>query len=142
MPLVSSYKIFKDKNLITEFFSGNLSVDSYIDFKQKLIKDPDFSVNFNYFIYFKSVNFNVSEKEITKYIHFSNKHLSFNENRNVAIITETPNQVVPCMLFKIDSPHKNQKVEIFSTCETAFNWLGIKPLFIDELSFIKELQLN
>jgi len=140
MLLVSTYKILKDKKLIIEYFSGDLSVESYLDFKQKLIQDPDFSVNYHYFIYFKDVNFKITEEDIVKYLNFSNKNLKVNQTRKVALITRTPNQVVISSLYKLASKQPNQRVEIFSTCENAFNWLGIPPIFIDESNFIKELQ--
>jgi len=142
MPLLKSYKILKDKNLIIEYFSGDVNIESYLKFKQNLIQDPDFSVNYHYFIYFKDVNFNITEEDIVKYLNFSNKNLKVNQARQVALITKTPNQVVISSLYKMASKQPNQKVEIFSTCEKAFQWLDTEPLFLDELHFIKELQSN
>ncbi len=99
-------------------------------------------MNYHYFVYFKDVNFNITEEDIVKYLNFSNKNLKVNQARQVALITRTPNQVVISSLYKMASKQPNQRVEIFSTCEKAFNWLGIDPIFIDEPSFIKELQSN
>ena len=48
--LLSTYKILSKYNLIVEIHKGILDVDSYIDFKIQLSKDPDFKTNMNNFI--------------------------------------------------------------------------------------------
>ncbi len=142
MSLKNSYKILKKENLIVEFFQGIITIDSFIQFKEQLIQDSNFSLDYNYFIYFKEVTFNIKPQEISKYIDFSNKKLPNKKTRKIAIVTHTPKQVVLTTLYKMQTKDTHKKVEIFSTCGKAFYWLDTQPLFDNEKSFIKELQAH
>ena len=139
------YKIFKKETLIFEYFSGIVTIDSVLKFKQNLIQDTKLTLgylNYNFLIYFKDATFNIKPNEIIKYVEFSNKNFIQKEKRKVAFVTNSPNQVALVTLFKMESEYQNQKVEVFSNCENAFHWLGIPPLFIDEPNLIKKLQSN
>ncbi|MCF6182355.1 MAG: hypothetical protein L3J60_10090 [Lutibacter sp.] len=132
------YKILEKENLIVEFFSGIVTIDSIIKFKQNLIQDPKFSLDYHYYICFKNVTFDIEKQEISKYIDFSNKYLQPNKHRKVAIITDTPNQVALTTLFKMQSEHPLQKVEIFSTTKSALHWLGKDATIFNKFNFNKK----
>jgi len=91
--LNNSYKILEEENLIIEYFSGILTIETLIKFKKNLIQDPSFSVNYNYLLYFKNVTFKIDVQDISEYVTFSNKYLMANKNRKLAMVTDTPNQV-------------------------------------------------
>jgi len=133
----NSYTILEKENLIIEYFSGILTIESLIKFKQKLIRDSKFSVDYSYYVHFKNVTFDIDVQEISKYITFSSKHLNPKSNRKVAIITNTPNQVVLTTLFKLQSKHALQKIEIFSTAQSALNWLGLEASIFNKINFNK-----
>ncbi|MDF1516918.1 MAG: hypothetical protein P1P79_03135, partial [Lutibacter sp.] len=121
--LLSSYKILKEHNLIVEYHSGILDVDSFITFKKRITLDPLFLPSLNYFVHLKKVTFNTKSEDIGKYVKFLESNSKVYGNRRVALITNTPNQMVSTTIFKM-MQNKSQSVEIFSTNESALEYLN------------------
>jgi hypothetical protein len=137
--LNNSYKILEKENLIIEYFSGILTIETLIKFKKNLIQDPIFSVNYNYLLYFKNVTFKIDVEDISEYVIFSNNYLKTNKNRKVAMVTDNPNQVALATLFKIQkSKHEMQKIELFSTTKNAIHWLGFDISILDKVDFMNK----
>lgn len=132
----SPYKILSNHNLIIEYYSGDIDFVSFMNFKKKLILEPLFTPNLNILIHFKNATFKITDKEINKYIHFSETNLKVIGKRKIALITATPNQVVVSTLFKVIQRIKSKSVEIFSTKESALRWLNIKELSTIEVTHI------
>lgn len=122
--LLSNYKILKEHNLIIEYHSGILDADSFIAFKKSITLDPLFSPNLNYFVHLKKVDFSTNLEDIDKYVKFLNTNSKVYGNRRVALITNTPNQVVSTTIFKLMHQNASQTIEIFSTNEIALEWLN------------------
>lgn len=57
MSLKSTYKILNEHNLIIELHKRDIDLNSYSNFKNKLISDKSFKSGSNYFIHFKGVTF-------------------------------------------------------------------------------------
>ena len=123
--LISKYIIDKENNLIFEFHSGDLDLNAFISFKRKLVKDPNFSPNLNYFIHLKNSIFVNKTNEIYEYVNFLEENAAIFGKRRLALVTNTPNQVVNTTLFKILCKNTNNNVEIFSSNEKAINWLNV-----------------
>ena len=124
--LVSTYKILKENHLIVEYHAGNLDANSFIAFKKSITLDPLFLPSLNYFVYLKKVTFSTNLDDIDTYANFLTDNYNVYGNRRVALITDTPNQVVPATIFKIMQQNKSQSVEVFSTNETVLEWLNNK----------------
>ncbi|OGS72698.1 MAG: hypothetical protein A3F91_07230 [Flavobacteria bacterium RIFCSPLOWO2_12_FULL_35_11] len=122
--LISNYKILKEHNLIVEYHTGILDADSFIEFKKSITLDPLFLPSLNYFVHLKKVTFNTNPEDIDKYVRFLDANSKVYGNRRVALITNTPNQVVSTTMFKMMQQNKSQSVEIFSTNENALEWLN------------------
>ncbi|MBE0422525.1 MAG: hypothetical protein IBX66_01150 [Lutibacter sp.] len=122
--LVSNYKILKEQNLIVECHSGILDADSFIAFKKSITIDPLFLPSLHYFVHLKNVTFSTNLEDIAKYTSFLEANSKVFGNRRVALITNTPNQVVSTTMFKMMQQNKSQSVEIFSTNESALEWLN------------------
>lgn len=122
--LISNYKILKEHNLIVEYHSGILDADSFIEFKKSITLDPLFLPSLNYFVHLKKVTFSTNLEDIDKYVRFLDANSKVFGNRRVALITNTPNQVVSTTMFKMMQQNKAQSVEIFSTNENALEWLN------------------
>jgi len=122
--LVSTYKILKPHNLIVEYHTGVLDADSFIDFKQKIALDSLFSPNLHFLVHLKKVTFSTNLEDIDKYVRFLDANSKVYGNRRVALITNTPNQVVSTTMFKMMQQNKSQSVEVFSTNENALEWLN------------------
>lgn len=122
--LVSNYKILKEQNLIVEYHSGILDADSFIAFKKSITLDPLFLPSLHYFVHLKNVTFSTNMEDIDKYTNFLEANSKVYGNRRVALITNTPNQVVSTTMFKMIQQNKSQSVEVFSTNESALEWLN------------------
>lgn len=122
--LISNYKILKEHNLIVEYHSGILDADSFMEFKKSITLDPLFLPSLNYFVHLKMVTFSTNLEDINKYVRFLDANSKVYGNRRVALITNTPNQVVSTTIFKMMQQNKSQSVEIFSTNESALEWLN------------------
>lgn len=122
--LKSRYKILKEHNLIIEFHSGNLDLDSFINFVLKITHDPLFSRDMNYLIDMRNTVITAPTDDIEKYNFFTETNFKTERKRKVAILTNSPNQMVFATLFKNLNTQKLKVIEIFSTDEKATDWLN------------------
>lgn len=122
--LVSNYKILKEHNLIIECHSGNLDLDSYINFVIKTTHDPLFSHNMDYLIDLRNVVVTAPTDDIEKYNYFTETKFKSERKSKVAILTDSPNQMVFSTLFKILNTEKLKEIEVFSTVEMTTRWLN------------------
>ncbi|WP_298368683.1 hypothetical protein [uncultured Lutibacter sp.] len=139
--LKSTYKIIPDLNLVIEFHTGILDVDTYIDFKKKLFSDKLFKPEMNFFIHHKNVVFSTTPADIKKFVDFIHSKSEVLGKRKVAMVTFTPNQVVSTTLYKKQQTNLNQEAEVFSTNESALSWLLTEPYSEKEIiSIIRNLK--
>lgn len=143
--LNSNFVILKDFNLLIECHSGNLDLKSYIDFVKRTTLDPLFSKNMNYYIDLSNVVVTASIDDIKIYNNFTEDNFLCDRKRKVAIITESPNQMVFATLFKNSNTQKLKEIEIFSTKESALEWLNSsldKNKIFSAYSSLKEFSLK
>lgn len=143
--LKSNYIILKEHNLLIEHHSGNLDLDSYINFVTRTSNDPLFSTNMNYLIDLSDVVVTSSLDDIYKYNTFTEDKFKSVRKRKVAMVTNTPNQMVFSTLFKNSNTQKLKEIEIFSTSTAAIDWLNsnlIKIEFLDILTTLKNPSQN
>lgn len=131
--LKSKYRILPNYNLVIEYHYGVLTAKNYIDFKKKLLIDPHFKANLNHFINFKNVNFITAPSDISEFVAFMGNNIQQIGQRKVALITNTPNQVVSTTIYKLMQQNSNQQVEIFSINENALKWLTIPDHCLNEV---------
>ncbi|OGS72699.1 MAG: hypothetical protein A3F91_07235 [Flavobacteria bacterium RIFCSPLOWO2_12_FULL_35_11] len=138
--LNSNYIILKKQNLIIECHSGNLDLESYINFVTSTTLDPLFSANMNYFIDLSNVVVTASIDDIRKYNNFTEENFISERKRKVVLVTNSPNQMVFATLFKNSNTQKLKEIEVFSTTTAAINWLNsslIKYEILDVLMALK-----
>ena len=122
--LISTYKILKEQNLIVEYHTGIIDAKSFIAFKKCITLDPLFLPSLNYFVHLKNAAFVTNFEDVDAYANFLADNYTIFGNRRVALITNTPNQVVSTTMFKMMQQNKSQSVEVFSTNESALEWLN------------------
>lgn len=123
--LTSRYKILEEENLIIEIHNGQVVKNSLTSFKKKLTEDPAFKKNMKFLVHIKNVEFHTSQDDMHKFAKFmSDKNNPFGK-RKIAILTETPEQVVSSTLYQALMPKKENKVEIFTTNIEAFKFLNL-----------------
>ena len=136
----AKYKIYKDRNLLIEYYFGKLDLNFLKEFKKRIISDPDYISGINCFINFKNASFNLTTQEISEFVGFIGQNSSKLGKRKLAMITNSPNQVVSTSLYKILQQDLNQSVEIFSTYEKALKWLDSDVTAQEITEFLKELK--
>lgn len=143
--LNSDYIILKEHDLLIEYHSGNLDLDSYINFVTKTFNDPLFSLNMDYYIDLTNVIVTASIDDIKNYNDFTEDNFKCERKRRVALVTNTPNQMVFATLFKNSNTQKLKEIEVFSTKERALAWLNNnidKEEIFDILAHLQESSQN
>ncbi|NOR26931.1 MAG: hypothetical protein GQ540_00205 [Lutibacter sp.] len=120
-----TYKISKENNLITIVQEGILNLDSMMNFINTLNSDPLFSPKFDHIVDLNNVQFELSLEDINKYVQHLESNSKIYGVKKIALITNTPNQVVYSTLFKEAQEQLQplQSVQIFSTLESAYNFV-------------------
>ena len=134
--LKSNYKILPEHNLIIESHNGKLDLDSYINFKINVSKDERYKPTLNQLLDFNGAIFTISSQEVSTYANFIKNTPKFIGERKIAVLTNTPNQVVPSVLLKMNLKNSLVLIEIFTTYEKAIHWLNIPNLSIEEIKNI------
>lgn len=134
--LQSNYKILKKHQIIIEYHKGIITLESFVNFKKEITKNKDFIKDLKYLVYLTDAVFNTSPSDIEAYIQFLKDNVAVYGKRKVALITDTPNQVVATTLFKTLEEVSSQNIEIFSTTGKAYEWLQVPNLPLDKVNKI------
>ncbi|MBR8536384.1 hypothetical protein KDU71_12500 [Carboxylicivirga sediminis] len=135
MDITLKYTIIKDKELVVEVLKGPVKLNDYISFKTQQIADKDFNPNYSYIIDIRAVDIVFSkemEKRMKEYLAFVAPIDALAQEKRVAIITNTPEQVV---YSTIHQTLDKRRIDygIFSTKDSAIEWLNLNS---DDLSMV------
>lgn len=119
------YKILHEINLVLQYYKGNLNSDFMIEKNSEMFRDDDFNPEYNGITIFWDVSFTEDFFEIKKYSDFITKNQSLYSKRQVAVLTDTPNQAATATLFKQFSGGTPMSYEVFSTLDRAIKWLNL-----------------
>lgn len=125
------YKHIPQLKLVIEVYCGNIKYSDLVTLKENELKDKQFDPNYNLLMVVKDANFWLSACEIKllkNYIKTENKYLCY---RKIAILTNTPNQVVAAILIKNVSRVFSMDIEVFSTYIAALNWINVSCNYIE-----------
>jgi len=121
----SSYRILSNNALIIEYHEGLLTLEGMIKFRKEQLLDEKFSPDFNILMDMRKVKITGNPVEVNDYISFYRQNKDITGNRNIAVLTDTPNQVFYITLFEQYSNVLTQKIKIFSTIEASLKWLNL-----------------
>lgn len=127
------YYIIKDKKVIVEILKGSCTLSDYVDFKSDQINDKDFNPYFNFLVDFRGVDITFSgmvEKRLKLYLEFSKSIVSLSGRKRVAVITNTPDQVVFFTVCKL-LDRRGILYGVFSTEAAALHFLSLTISEID-----------
>ena len=123
---ISKYKIFKDLGIVIQFQKNNLSYKDAEQLKLKIINDSDFSPKFSFLIDVREVTkYQVTKESRDEYRRFVSKNLIAKGVGKIAILTDTPEQVVNATMFSLKQDFDSNRYKIFSALEEAVRWLDI-----------------
>ncbi len=121
------YKIIPDLKLTIEYFKGQVYLDDIIDFKNIEIKDKKYNPNYNSVGDFRDAELLLDENQIKEFINYVKRYNKNMGVRKSALLTNTPSQVVITTLYQLNSEGLPMSFKIFSTLESAMEWMGISP---------------
>ncbi|MFO7934507.1 MAG: hypothetical protein R6U78_10535 [Bacteroidales bacterium] len=120
----SSYRILPEHRLIVSLYAGHISEQEIISLKETIRQDPKFNISYNTLDDFTDVDFHVSKESYMLVFEWLREHYSW--ERNSAVLTDTPDQVVNISLFNYIQKHSlPMRIRIFSTLEGALNWVSV-----------------
>lgn len=122
--LKSNYKILKKSRLIIECHEGLFTLEGIIAFRKKQAMDKKFSNDYDVLMDLSNVEIAGSFDEVKNYVKFYNENRSIIGDRNMAVLTNTPNQVFYTTLFEQHNPELPQRTKIFSTVGASLRWLN------------------
>jgi len=134
--LKSNYKISKINNLVIVAQLGTLNLSSMMEFIKTLNSDPLFSPKFDQIVDLNETTFDLAFEDIHKYVQHLESNSIIHGLKKIALITNTPNQVVYSTLFKEAQEQLQplQSVQIFSTLKSAYNFVEKENISFEEVS--------
>jgi hypothetical protein len=126
------YKIYVDKKLIIESFTGDIDFEFFKESMLKDFKDPNY-INLKFGICdLRNAILKLTNTEIKEAFDFA---LQYDNNKTIrwATLTKGPNETAMAMIYELQA-EKHYGYKIFSTLEGASNYLGIN-ITEEDLSF-------
>ena len=138
MKKIGAYKLLIKERLVIEYYSGEITLEDIIYFKKQISKDLNYDFSFNTLFDMRDAIIKVSESEMILLLEFLNKHFKKGNVRNVAYLTNSPNDVVKSTLFSIllNNNELNMNTKIFSTINAIAKWFNIEDINEKELDAI------
>ncbi|MFC2152802.1 hypothetical protein ACFLSE_09790 [Bacteroidota bacterium] len=130
---IYNYKIIKEKKLIIEAFTGDITLDFFKESMLKEFNDPEY-LNLKFGICdLRSANLILSDKEIKELFEYALVH---DKNLSIkwATLTKGPYETAMAMIYELQAV-KHYGYKIFSTLDAAASYLNIK-LSENDLSFV------
>ena len=123
MPI--SYKIISEEKLIIESFCGKITLEELKFHKEKLLIDEAYDSKFRILADLVRASFVFSKQYLDDYVKFiisTDKIIDF---RQVAVLTNTPEQVSVTTMYDLRKNNLPMNLKIVSTTEAAVEWLGL-----------------
>jgi len=125
MANIVAYEILKGLKLRIELFSGKIFYHDLINLINSEFQDKDYDPALNTLVVLSNAKFSLSHQEIDQFVCDYKNNNNYIGYRKVAILTNTPNQVVISTLYDNAINNLPMSQKIVSTMEAALHWLGI-----------------
>jgi hypothetical protein len=121
------YDSFGDQFLIEEF-SGEVSTREFVEMKKMQVNETEYHNVKGIVMDFRKARFRVTKRNLKLFFNWLIKNKIILENKSIAIITRTVEQLRFSFIFK-DHVTKNYtpvRIQQFSSKKDAFDWLNDK----------------
>ncbi|PLW99557.1 MAG: hypothetical protein C0594_16875 [Marinilabiliales bacterium] len=118
-----TYEILKDKKLIIEKYLGSFSPGDLEDSIVVMLKDPDFDKSYDGIVDFTAAKLTLKSSDVDQLVQFMKGQDKVTNGRR-AIIASDSAITAFSFIYKIKSTTLH-RIEIFSTYDAAYRWLGI-----------------
>ena len=132
MNKIGAYKVFVDKRLIIEYYSGCINLNDLISLKEVIRQESNYNFSFNTVIDFRDATVNLDKADLIKLLDYFSNEFKANGFRNVAYLGSTTSFAKTIALFSDLAESKielNIYPNVFSMAKRASNWLNDE--FID-----------
>jgi len=138
----SAYRILPEYRLVISHYAGNISENEIISLKEAIKHEKNFNIAYNTLDDFSDTDFHVSQESYMRVFLWLQENYSW--DRNSAVLTNTPDQVVYITLFNYIQKHKlPMRIKIFSTLHGALQWVDVPIKDAPVInSVIEELKRN
>lgn len=131
------YTMDLKNNLVVCHHSGKMQHSDYLNFIKEYVKDPDVKPGLNYMVDFGTIEVVYNKIDILKLLAFLLKKRKLFKGK-IAMIADTPNQVVVGKIFETIEKSNLLNFAIFSTVDAAEQWMGVeKGIGLNHLSALK-----
>lgn len=120
------YSYLKDEKQLIIACSGKIIRTKLIAEFQKMFSMLNIKTNVDVLIDVKNVNLKASIEASKVYSDYFHQDKLYSYINKIAVIADSPDQVVQTMLFKDGVDHLGTSIKIFSTEDSATNWLSNK----------------
>ena len=127
------YTILPELRLIIEYLSGEVTYTDLVEHRGLMSVDPGYNREFRIIFDARDALLKFTEKEVVKFVEFSQTATEMLARRKAAILTKTPHQTMITTIYTMNMKDLPFMVEIFSTVEAAMRWVGIDPVKKDEI---------
>ena len=119
----SNYKILKKEKLIIEYYYGEITEKVIIDMKIIIACDKNYNNSFNSILDFRDSVFNIGSVGMKKLVGFVRDNIIHNDDRKIALLTNTPNHVAITTIFTNHNNDLSMQYKIFSTLKATACWI-------------------
>lgn len=137
-----SYTIISELKLVICNYQGEISIKEVTQLTLTFIADPLFNPDFNVLLDFRNsaaIGFRV---DITDYVDFLRKTISFKKKVKLGIVYSTPNQEFLLKFYKTFGKFLNLEIEYFRQLDQYFEWMQFpdeeKQQIMDSLQSMKK----
>ncbi len=133
----SYYNYVEEHKLLVECFCGEIEFEDVIEFKKKIEANIKEEAKINILVDIQKDISTLSIEELDKFIQFYQNSGFISRIRSMAVVTDTPSQVVKAMLLIDALKDNNTPIKAFSSLKSALNWLN-KDIDINKIKSILE----
>lgn len=140
-----AYKIITERQLVIEYYRGELIIDDLIYLKKAIVKNPSYTKTWNTIFDFRDCNLSIKSTDISKLVEHMKMTYTETNTRKLALLSTKPNEVALSTLYTIllQESGLNFKTFIVSEIETIINRFCNCHLTEKEVvEFIHQLKSN
>jgi hypothetical protein len=127
MKTSTAYKILVEKELIIEYYTGEVRAHDFISLKERICKEPDYDFSFDTIIDIRDAALAIDENDLSNILAFINIKFKDAAGRKSAYLTASPNDVVQTTMYASLNEINNKlhmQMGTFSTVKAVSKWFG------------------
>lgn len=118
------YLIIKEHRLIIELFYGEMDLASYVEFKSRQLKDPEYDPNYNLLTDIRWVGFLFPASEVSLISDYFKSVVDINVELKGCLLSIEPLQTAYSMVYKKHASEGQLQWNVCTTLQEALRWLN------------------